>query len=223
MRRESTRGYFDDDEDNKYQLPDPAFVARMLNLGARPFDASPDANRGGNYVLESLDGGGGGDGGGDTADSQVAQSNQENRQYHIHYSRDDQRIYWVDSQTGQPVKFWECRSDFVPVDETGDTHETLPNGTYQNVTAELNSYGKPYGTFYITTGDSRARDIHGGGSGLGDPFAPQQGWVPTYGCLRMQNADGEELSKLIMNQGNARLVVGKDAFNPPYIGPTKSV
>ena len=38
--------------------------------------------------------------------------------------------------------------------------------------------------------------------GLSDPFAPYQGWVPTYGCLRMQNADGEELSRMIINAGN---------------------
>lgn len=31
--------------------------------------------------------------------------------------------------------------------------------------------------------------IHGGGSGLADPFAPRQGWVITLGCLRMQNED----------------------------------
>ncbi len=31
--------------------------------------------------------------------------------------------------------------------------------------------------------------IHGGGSGLGTPFAPRQGWIPTHGCLRVQNED----------------------------------
>lgn len=31
--------------------------------------------------------------------------------------------------------------------------------------------------------------IHGGGSDLANPFAPQQGWEYTFGCIRMQNVD----------------------------------
>jgi hypothetical protein len=32
--------------------------------------------------------------------------------------------------------------------------------------------------------------VHGGGSGLADPFyALRQGWVPTHGCIRLQNED----------------------------------
>lgn len=38
--------------------------------------------------------------------------------------------------------------------------------------------------------------IHGGGSGLNDPFAPLQGWVKTHGCLRTQNQDCARLVKL---------------------------
>ena len=64
------------------------------------------------------------------------------------------------------------------------------------------AYGPAYGNFYITTHDPRARDVHGGGSGLPDPYADYQGWIPTYGCLRMQNADGVELSKMIIEGGN---------------------
>ena len=56
------------------------------------------------------------------------------------------------------------------------------------------AYG-PKGAF-IDTGDSRGRDIHGGGTGLADPLAPQQGWKPTLGCTRGQNED-------VINLGNA--------------------
>ena len=99
---------------------------------------------------------------------------------------------------------WECRDDFFPgVNEYGEPRESLPNGTYEHVNAEItDEYGPGYGTFYITTGDPRARDIHGGGSDLPDPFAPYQGWEGTYGCLRMQNADGEELSQMIIAAEN---------------------
>ncbi len=42
-----------------------------------------------------------------------------------------------------------------------------------------------------------------GGSGLPDPYADYQGWIPTYGCLRMQNADGVVLSRMIIDSGNS--------------------
>lgn len=39
--------------------------------------------------------------------------------------------------------------------------------------------------------------IHGGGSGLQDPFDKAQGWVPTHGCLRVQNEDNDALVALV--------------------------
>jgi hypothetical protein len=39
--------------------------------------------------------------------------------------------------------------------------------------------------------------IHGGGSGLRDPFLPRQGWQRTHGCLRVQNEDNARLVLLI--------------------------
>lgn len=35
--------------------------------------------------------------------------------------------------------------------------------------------------------------IHAGGSGLPAPFALQQGWYETLGCLRLQNGDNEQI------------------------------
>jgi hypothetical protein len=35
--------------------------------------------------------------------------------------------------------------------------------------------------------------IHGGGTGCAEPFADKQGWVPTHGCLRVQNEDNRKL------------------------------
>ena len=52
---------------------------------------------------------------------------------------------------------------------------------------------------YIDTGDPRGRDIHGGGSGLTDPYAPRQGWVPTPGCTRGQNEDVRRLGDAIQD------------------------
>jgi hypothetical protein len=99
---------------------------------------------------------------------------------------------------------FECRADFFATSAGGTaTHEELPDGNYilnaEEPPAENNS---GYGTFYISTGDNRGRDIHGGGSDTEDPFADRQGWEPTYGCLRMQNEDGQALSRLIIDAGN---------------------
>ncbi len=63
--------------------------------------------------------------------------------------------------------------------------------------AGQDAYG-PAGAF-IDTGDSRGRAIHGGGTGLPDPMADQQGWKPTTGCTRGQNADVISLGQTITN------------------------
>lgn len=43
----------------------------------------------------------------------------------------------------------------------------------------------------------RGIGIHGGGTGLENPFAYRQGWKPTHGCLRVQNEDLDALAHLI--------------------------
>ncbi|VTU34395.1 hypothetical protein E5CHR_03810 [Variovorax sp. PBL-E5] len=53
---------------------------------------------------------------------------------------------------------------------------------------------KEFGTAKWRTTDGRSRWIHGGGSSLGNhALDPQQGWVPTLGCTRAQNADVDTL------------------------------
>lgn len=103
------------------------------------------------------------------------------------------------------VASYECRhAYFSGRNAEGQPYESLPVGNYTAVADEPPAEDSAeFGTFYITTGDPRGRDIHGGGSGLDDPKAPRQGWCPTLGCLRMQNEDGEALSRLIIDAGNA--------------------
>lgn len=50
--------------------------------------------------------------------------------------------------------------------------------------------------------------IHGGGSGLADPFAARQGWMVTHGCLRVQNEDNAHLVTLL----RAAYVAGHRCF-----------
>ena len=113
------------------------------------------------------------------------------------YIRSEQRIYYKG-------KSWECRSDIFPGrNSAGQARESLPVGVYFCSADEPPAEDSDeYGTFYIVTGDDRGRDIHGGGSGLDDPKASRQGWYATLGCLRMQNEDGEELSRMIIEDGN---------------------
>lgn len=117
------------------------------------------------------------------------------------FSRSTQTIRAFDD-TGEELGAWECRDEFEDgFNEYGQPRESLPDGVYPDIEANVYAPGEQepaFGTFYISTGDERGRDIHGGGSSLEDPYVPYQGWRMTYGCLRMQNADGEELAEMIM-------------------------
>lgn len=71
-----------------------------------------------------------------------------------------------------------CSEDVTPVDN-----------------AMSDAYG-PEGA-YLDTGDSRGRDIHGGGTSLADPYAARQGWNKTMGCTRGQNEDVQALGQSV--------------------------
>lgn len=122
--------------------------------------------------------------------------------------RRTQTMYLM-NDSGEVIKQWPCHDDFVPgYNEYGEPRESLPNGTYPHCWAEITygAYGPSYGNFYITTGDERGRDIHGGGAGCSNPYANFHEWIPTYGCLRMQNYDGCQLSAIIISDGNDMLL-----------------
>lgn len=126
----------------------------------------------------------------------------------LYYDRKNQRIKFRDENS---VTYYPCHDDFFPgYNEEGQPRASLPEGEYTAVAETPPAENSPeYGTFYISTGDPRGRDIHGGGSNLDDPFAPEQGWLGTYGCLRMQNKDGEDLSYKMIAEGN---------FIPLFVG-----
>jgi hypothetical protein len=66
-----------------------------------------------------------------------------------------------------------------------------------------NSDDPAYGCWFTPLGDSDQHSfaihgrggigIHGGGSDLPDPFAMYQGFEYTFGCLRLQNHDNEQI------------------------------
>ena len=127
----------------------------------------------------------------------------------IQFQRHKQRMYMLDTDY-QEMGDYECRDGFWPgYNSKGEVRESLPNGTYHGITAEVTNgkYGAAYGNFYITTGDERGRDIHGGGSNSPCPYADYQGWYKTLGCLRMQNKEGVEMSEEIIASVNAGIDV----------------
>ena len=59
-----------------------------------------------------------------------------------------------------------------------------------------------------------AMGLHGGGTGLDDPFGAEQGWVRTEGCIRVQNKDLEEIVRFIQKdiasgRGNLIFIMSK--------------
>lgn len=93
-----------------------------------------------------------------------------------------------------PARAWGQHRDWHS--PNGDT----PPGVYYVGTIYDTPGERPYGRYCLDLvdltgnedGNGRAGiSLHGGGSGLPNPFAPYQGWVNTHGCVRVQNADLE--------------------------------
>jgi hypothetical protein len=85
--------------------------------------------------------------------------------------------------------------------EGGGGDSSLPNGNTPPglylVNEVVPTVDKRFGFYKITLspieldkGLGRSNiEIHGGGSGQPKPFASQQGWEKTHGCIRVQNHD----------------------------------
>ena len=106
-------------------------------------------------------------------------------------------LYTTDGKGKLTVTQIETRTDVVKGAKpgAGDPYRTHNVEGVSNRHAGDPAFG-PRGAF-IDTGDRRGRDIHGGGSGLPDPLAPEQGWKPTLGCTRGQNEDVTNLGKAV--------------------------
>lgn len=110
--------------------------------------------------------------------------------------------------TGKLLLRVECRTKAV---RTGwSRHGECPPGVYRLGTPRRTRaarFGDWFLPLYDTPGSQAFRrhkragiGLHGGGSGLRKPFAPRQGWVPTRGCLRLQNADLARLLRVIRGE-----------------------
>jgi hypothetical protein len=81
-----------------------------------------------------------------------------------------------------------------------------PRGTYRLAEPVAMGFSVPFGPWFIRLLDTPGLmakfkrsgiGIHGGGSGLASPGSPRQGWAKTHGCVRLQNADLEEVAELV--------------------------
>lgn len=93
----------------------------------------------------------------------------------------------------QKLLVFETRSDVASSSKPGAAGPYSGEVTY----CQLGKLNKAYGTAKMRTTDPRSRWVHGGGTGLEDPWAAQQGWKPTEGCTRAQNSDVETLCSTI--------------------------
>ncbi|HUI43523.1 MAG TPA: L,D-transpeptidase [Terriglobia bacterium] len=92
---------------------------------------------------------------------------------------------------------WHVQARGKGAGDSSQTNGNTPPGLYLLDWAEHMSREKGYGPHRIhlnpvdlDKGKKRyGIYIHGGGSDLKDPFAPQQGWEKTHGCIRVQNQD----------------------------------
>jgi hypothetical protein len=109
---------------------------------------------------------------------------------------------------------------------SGDTPFGVYRHTMTSGGAAASRLGKGYGTGKVYVDDHRSQmygdvadarrsliRLHGGGSGLSNPYAPNQRLLPTLGCVRMRNADVNSLIRHI-----ERLSAGGEPLQFIYMG-----
>lgn len=112
---------------------------------------------------------------------------------------------------GHGTLLFECDMHDAAVSGPGFGHfGRVPRGSYP-LGAPVPKDDPAFGRWFIPVEDVPGRGgigVHGGGSGLEHPFALQQGWRPTEGCLRVQNQDLDQLVDLVHGYpGSARITI----------------
>lgn len=116
-------------------------------------------------------------------------------------------IHWVFNAPARHLKgfdhdgklVFECEARNDTVSEGYGHYGHCPPGTYGlGAPMRLDPPEVPYGGWYVPVNDIHGLwerygregiGVHGGGSGLPEPFAERQGWQITEGCVRLQNED----------------------------------
>lgn len=112
----------------------------------------------------------------------------------VAYSRDGGVVYSCSARCfGQHSDWTRPNGDTPPgLYRVGQIYDTTGEAPYGEWCVDLEDLEGQ------ETGNGRAGiSLHGGGSGLANPFAPYQGWQATHGCIRVQNADLARIVDLI--------------------------
>ena len=119
---------------------------------------------------------------------------------------DDSDLFKIFNKSGTLILKCEMQNRAVAGDGFG-RYARCPRGEFV-LGSPRRTRSAPFGYWFTPVLDyddnHKMRDfkrdgigIHGGGSGLPDPFAPRQGWRKTHGCLRVQNEDNQKLVELV--------------------------
>jgi hypothetical protein len=132
---------------------------------------------------------------------------------HAEFSRSQMRLKLF-NDNGTELLNVEARNNTVAVGEGIDGQ--CPYGDYQLGPPEkVDPPEIPFGLWYTPILDINGLwnyhhrsglGVHGGGSGLADPFAPRQGWQITEGCIRLQNQDNETF-RIFLQHAQARQIL----------------
>jgi len=128
------------------------------------------------------------------------------------YNEESELIKLFDS-SGALVFKAPCRNETCAENAWRYPDAGCPPGTYTVGSPESNEPGEEQtsmGPWFIPVDNIPGHSgigIHGGGSCVyPNSMAPHQGWCPTENCFRMQNADLDNLVKLIPNGGSKFVV-----------------
>lgn len=116
---------------------------------------------------------------------------------------------WDEPQTDTPPGLYKVGSVWRDYDRLGDLPlrqlELMPYGWYTLDLVELEGQERRYGRAGIA--------IHGGGSGLGWPgcWQPRQALLPTWGCIRVHNADLRDKIVPLLKTGSIYVSVFQEA------------
>lgn len=127
------------------------------------------------------------------------------------YQRDGQGIFRCPARCyGQHNNWRQPNGDTPPgLYRVGQLYDTQGEAAYGQWCLDLEDLQGQ------ETDNGRAGiSLHGGGSGLADPFAPYQGWQSTHGCIRLQNADLAKLVELIQRTKHQGGTVYLTVFYP---------
>ena len=112
------------------------------------------------------------------------------------FDKETSKVYCEDTDGNRYAEFPVSFNYWGGTNEYGQPRTAIPNGTYPISNEDANAMdhghdqGGAYGTFWVALDRERGRGYHGFGEGR----AIDSG---TYGCIRGNNDDGEQVCRAI--------------------------